>query len=419
VWRILRTPKIRLYFLGDAVSTLGDYALWIAMAIWVKELTGSSSQAGIVFLMLTIGSLTSPLSGVLVDRVRRKPLLQVLNLTGAALMLCLLLVHDRHQVWLIDVVVFCYGVNGGAMGPAQTALLPRLVGVDRLAEANGLLQTQTQGLRLVTPLLGAGLFSVAGGHAVALVDAATFVVAAVMLVFVPVDEQRQERVDKRWLAELTAGGRHLWRTRVLRQQLVALGAAMLVIGFMESVPFSIVTQGLHRSASFVGVLVLCQGVGAIIGGPTSAAAVRRFGGGRVLAVALAVAGLAELPTVTGSEPVVMVGCGLFGLALPWIVVAANTTLQQHTPNQLMGRVSGASNLAATIPQAVSIAGGAALLAMVAYQDLIYAEVVVLVIAALYLISRPEQRRRTEPAADPVIVPDGEPVIEDVAELQLR
>jgi len=52
-----------------------------------------------------------------------------------------------------------YGVTGSAIGPAQTALLPAIVPADLLAEANGAQQTMTQGLRLVTPLLGAGLFA--------------------------------------------------------------------------------------------------------------------------------------------------------------------------------------------------------------------------------------------------------------------
>ncbi len=38
--QLLRIRNARIYLLGDVVSTLGDSALWLAMAIWIKEVTG-------------------------------------------------------------------------------------------------------------------------------------------------------------------------------------------------------------------------------------------------------------------------------------------------------------------------------------------------------------------------------------------
>jgi hypothetical protein len=50
-----------------------------------------------------------------------------------------------------------------------------------LAEANGAQRTLNEGLRLVTPLIGAGLFVLVGGAVMALIDAGTFLVAAASL----------------------------------------------------------------------------------------------------------------------------------------------------------------------------------------------------------------------------------------------
>ena len=124
---VLRIPNARLYLLGDVVSTLGDSALWLAMAIWMKELTGSSAWAGLVMFCYAVGNLASPLGGAIADRFRRLPLLIWSNLAGAALVLLLLLVHDRSQTWLVYVVIFGYGVIGSIIGPAQNALLPAIV----------------------------------------------------------------------------------------------------------------------------------------------------------------------------------------------------------------------------------------------------------------------------------------------------
>src|ERR1700722_17226146 len=185
---LLRLRNARIYLIGDVVSSLGDYSLWLAMAIWIKEMTGSSALAGLVMFCFALGNLFSPLGGVLADRFRRRPLLIALNLVAAGLVLLLLLVHDRSLMWLVYAVMFGYGLVGSAMGPAQTALLPVIVPAELLAEANAAQQTLVQGLRLVTPLVGAGLFVWLGGGPVAVIDAATFGVAVACLIALRVTE---------------------------------------------------------------------------------------------------------------------------------------------------------------------------------------------------------------------------------------
>ena len=44
--RLFAHRDARLFLSGQALSTIGDNALWLAMAIWVKILTGSNSQPG-------------------------------------------------------------------------------------------------------------------------------------------------------------------------------------------------------------------------------------------------------------------------------------------------------------------------------------------------------------------------------------
>ena len=188
--QLLAHRNARLYLSGQVMSLLGDGALWLAMGIWIKVLTGSSSAAGLSFFALALGSLCGPLGGLLADKVRRRPLLIVTNLATAGLVLLLLLVRDRDQVWLIYAVMFGYGVSGSVLGPAQTALLQAIVPARLLGDANSALQTAQQGLRLVTPLAGAGLFAAFGPAPVIIGDAATFGVAVVTLVAITISENR-------------------------------------------------------------------------------------------------------------------------------------------------------------------------------------------------------------------------------------
>jgi MFS family permease len=408
---LLRIRNVRIYLFGDVISTLGDNALWLAMAIWMKELTGSSAWAGLVIFCFTLGSLFSPLGGVLADRFPRRPLLICANLLAAAIVLLILLVHGRDMTWLIYLVMFGYGVIGSATGPAETALLPQIVGEDLLAEANGLQQTLTEGLRLVTPLIGAGLFAWVGGGVVAIIDAATFGVAVLSLLALRVDEpapglspadaEISLDADAGTGDDLTAGAgggrlsagfRFLVGEPVLRSITVALALVLLAMGFTESAGFSVVTVGLHHSASFVGVLLTVQGAGAVAGGLLAAPLLRRMTEPMLTGLGLCTAAAAVLLLTLPNLATALVAMVLAGFVGPWVSVAATTALQRRTPPAVLGRVAGAFQLALTIPQLTSIGLGAALIAVVNYRVLLVAIAVVAAIAVAYLFSTPETRR---------------------------
>jgi Major Facilitator Superfamily len=143
--RLLSHRDARTYIAGQSLSVIGDSALWLAMGIWVKILTGSNSSAGLTFFAFVCGCMLAPVSGVIVDRVRRRPLLIAVNLSTAAGVCSLLLVHGRGQVWLIYVVMLGYGAANSLIASAQTALLPLLVPCELLGEANSVLQMASQG----------------------------------------------------------------------------------------------------------------------------------------------------------------------------------------------------------------------------------------------------------------------------------
>ncbi len=407
--RLIRIRNARIYLLGDVVSTLGDSALWLALAIWVKELTGSSSRAGLLIFCYAIGGLVSPVGGVIADRFRRRPLLIWSNLTGAVVVLGVLLVHDRSQLWIVYLVIFCYGLVGSVIGPAQTALLPSLVPEDLLAAANAAQQTLTQGLRIVTPLVGAGLFTLVGAGAVAEIDAGTFGVAIGALLALRVSEARAGLPDlsppagtrgQGLASSLTAGFAYLRREPMLRALTIALAVALLAFGFTESAGFSVVTVGLHHTASFAGVLVAFLGVGAVAGGLTASPLLHRSSEGLTTALGLACAAVGVLLLTLSNLGLVLVGAALVGFMIPWVNVAATTAIQRRTPSGLLGRVSGALGLALSVPQVTSVGLGAALIAIVSYRVLLMVIAVAAVVAATFLVSQPGARQRLGAAATP-------------------
>ena len=408
VRKLLRIRNARIFLFGNAVSTLGDSSLWFAMAIWMKELTGSSAWAGLVFFCYITGNLFSPLGGVLADRFRRRPLLVVANLLSAATVLPIALVHGRGDIWIVYVAIFLYGVTGSVIKAGQSALVPTLVPPDLLAEANGAQQTLNQGLQLVTPLIGAGLFTVVGGAVIAEIDAATFLVAVVSLLLLrmasPSDAAAAAPDGGTGGAAahggapdghggMTAGFRFIWGEPVLRTIMLALGFSVLTVGFSESAFFSVVTVGLHHSASFLGVLTTVQGVGAVLAGMAAAPLLRRVSEPVLLAMGLACLSLAMLALAVPDIVVVLAGMVVAGFVGPWLGVAGVTAFQRRTPTAMMGRVFGVLNLVLTIPQAASIGIGAVLITVVSYRVLLIVIAVVAAASGLFVIGQSGIRRR--------------------------
>jgi len=285
--RVLACRDARTYLTGQVFSLFGDSCLWLAMGVWVRTLTGSNAQAGLVFFFYTAPALLAPALGLLADRVRRRPLLLSANIATAAAVLALLAVHGAGQVWLIDAVMFAYGVSAQVIGPAQSALLTVMVPAELLPDANAALRTVQEGLRLAGPLTGAALFVAVGPHVIAVIDAATFAFPVVSLLLLHVPEPAPHRAAGGWASQVAAGVRHIWKVAELRQIVIAGAAMTTVFGFTETTVYAIVTDGLHRPPAFIGVMSAAQGIGALAGGLTAAPLVRRAGEGRLAGLAMA------------------------------------------------------------------------------------------------------------------------------------
>ena len=392
---LLGRRDVRLLLGGQSLSMFGDWAMFIALGIWARVLTGSNAEAGIVFFFLGLTGLVAPLGGLVVDRLPKRRLMIATHLALACVMCLLLFVHTRAELWLLYTVTVLYGLGGDVFSAARSAMLKAMLPGVELAEANGALQSIREGFRIVAPISGAGLFAVFGGHVVALVDAATFVGSAATLVALPFDEPAPARRERTFFREISAGVEHIAGTRVLRELTVGVCMALLVVGFIETAIFAVVTTGLHHSPAFVGVLDTFQGIGAIVGGLGAAALVRRAGETRVAALGLALFGVGCLgllvPSLAGALP----GALVYGVGIVWAIVALATAYQRRSPMHVQGRVDAASNMLFSVPQTASIAAGAALVTLVDYRIEIVIMALVTFVASTYLFTRPAEPAEAE------------------------
>ncbi len=385
---LLADRDARLLLYGQTLSAFGDWAMLIVLAVWMKTLTGSSALAGLTFFVFAAGSLLAPLGGLLADRVRRRPLMIVSDCVLGAIVLLLLFVHHRSDAWLIYAVAFAYGVLGTVFYPARAALLKIMLPEELLAEANGALTTTREGLRIIAPLAGAGLYAVLGGGAVAVVDSATFAASAFFLSRMRVHEEKPKPAppEHHFTQEVTAGLRHVWETLPLRQVVTGVAVALLVAGFSETLIFAVMAA-LGKPPSFFGVFATIQGVGSIAGGVTAAAVLRRLGEVRLVGLGLALFAAADLCLIAPSVDVVLAAVPFAGVGIAWAIVGFSTALQTRTPLAIQGRVSAAADVTLSIAQTTSIATGAILSTVVDYRILFVVMAAVVVASAAYLLTR--------------------------------
>ncbi|MFG2466343.1 MFS transporter [Streptomyces canus] len=191
-WAVLHDRNARLFLTAVTVSGFGTSALWLVSGVWVKDLTGSDGLAALCMLAMWAPTLAGPLLGALADRVPRKPLLIGGSLLLAALLPVLFAVDGPDRVWLVLTVLFVYGAAGVVHDAAESALVAGAVAPSLLGGLNGLRMAVTEGMKLVAPPAGAGLYAVQGGPGVALLDAITFVLAALLYARLRI---RQSRPD--------------------------------------------------------------------------------------------------------------------------------------------------------------------------------------------------------------------------------
>ncbi|WP_043182453.1 MFS transporter [Streptomyces sp. NRRL F-5123] len=394
VREVLRDRGAATYLGGVLVSGFGDSAMMLVAGVWVKTLTGSSSLAAAVNACVWAPTLVGPLLGTAADRFRRRPLLVAVNAALAVLLPALLAVRAGGDVWLLLVVLTAVGVGSVLCDAAQAGLVVSAVPAELRGDFNGLRMTVNEGMKLLAPLAGAGLFVRWGGGAVAVLDAVTFALSALAFAALRVREQPPAPTAGSWREQTSAGVRALRGNPLLVRLVGAGGVALLLSGISSAATYALVDAGLHRPPAFVGVIYAVQGTGSVVAGIAAGAVMRRMPERVFAAAGLLLFSAGAGMRVVPSLPTVLGGAVAIGIGLPWVIVAAFTAVQQHTEPALVGRVAAAAGTVVFGPTALATGLGAGLVALADYRiQLAGAAVAGALTAWLLLLRRPRTGRR--------------------------
>ena len=241
-------------------------------------------------------------AGVLVDRWDRRRTLATTLLLQVAVLAPLLVVTDESRIWLLYVVAAAQSVLEQLSTPAEQALVPHLVPADRLVSANAVNGQARNVARLVGSGIGGVVAAWGGLPALAVVDAATFVGAALLVLAIrplaahrPLPDPSLEPVPptpwwQEWRAGLAvAAGSPVLRVLLMFSALTAVGE-----GIMGTLFAPFVRDVLHGGPQGFGLVAGIQAVGGIVGGLVVASVGDRFRPARLLAAASVAFGLVDL-----------------------------------------------------------------------------------------------------------------------------
>lgn len=393
----MRDRDAGFFLAAVVVSGFGTSALWLVSGVWVKDLTGSDGLAALCLVAMWAPTVAGPLLGALADRVPRKPLLIGANLLPAALLPLLFTVDSPDRVPLLLAVLFLYGAAGVVHDAAESALVAGAVAPSLLGDFNGLRTAVTEGMKLVAPLAGAGLYALYGGPGVALLDAITFVLAAVLYAGLRVRESElRSAIDGRRKSPgrtpASEGVRHIWAHPTLRPLILAGGNTMLFAGLNGALMYAVI-DGLGHSPAYAGALYAVQGAGSVAVGLLSGPALRRLGERRFAAYGIALTAVAAGLRAVPFDPLALACSAASGVGLPCVLIAALTAVQRQTPDELLGRAVATANTVVFTPNVLGLATGAALVELVDQRPLSAVLGVVWLATAVPLFQRPASASR--------------------------
>lgn len=190
-----------LFLVSQNISLFGSSVVSFAIT-WYITLETSSGMwmtASILCSMLP-QVFISLFAGVWADRYNRKRLIMGADgfIALSTLGLAIVFLQGKESLGLLMVVSAIRSVGAGIQTPAVGALLPQIVPVDKLTRMNGLNQTCSSVLMLVSPAVGAALLATTGVAWAMMVDVITAVMAICVMFFLKVERPQSSGITSMW-----------------------------------------------------------------------------------------------------------------------------------------------------------------------------------------------------------------------------
>lgn len=353
-------------WIAQVVSATGDWLGFIATVALAKRLSGGSEGTAIAFVLgarIAPGFFLATAAGVLVDRLNRKRVMLVCDVTRALVLFSLPFVDS-----LLGLIIASFILEICTMmwSPAKEAVVPNIVPTHKLTTANSLNVAAAYGMFPVAAGIAALLAKLAESFSdegwvdtfrlnqeglAFYVDGLSFLATALIVSTIAFPrrsrEERKRTQRRNWeiggaVRELREGWQFIAVNPIVRA--VNVGLAVGVIGGGMLVPLGalFVTDVIVGDDADFSLILFSLGLGMALGVITATAMQNRINRSAVFPAALIMAGSALF--VSGSSSllwIVVPIIGVAGFAAGPVYVLGFTLLHEHVEDDLRGRIFAA------------------------------------------------------------------------------
>jgi MFS family permease len=354
MFTVLRQRNFALLWFGGLISYIGDWVILTALPIYVFTLTQSVLATGLMFAISMVPSvLLGSFAGVFVDRWDRRWTMVIAHAIRAPLWFMLIFVDSPDRIWIVYLVAFTSRCIGQFAGPAEDALLPKLVGDEHLLQANALNSLNNNLARLIGPALGGVVFGAMGFGMVVILEASSFLVAGVMVALINAPTsitrathdgaQDEEEVRPRNVFSEWKDGIGMVRSnRIVAALFVLLGFNAVAEGILSVLMVIFVTSVLGGGAMEFGWFLTAQAVGGLLGGMFVGQISKRVTARQLVGPGFLFLGVIDLLIFNiPNLPVGLVLMAVVGLPVVALQAGVMTLFQKNVPDRYRGRVLGA------------------------------------------------------------------------------
>lgn len=355
--QIIQNRRYLPLWLGQLVSSLGDTLNYIALVVFVYQLTGSGFDLSKLSLFQIIPILLiSPLAGVMIDRVRRKNILIAADVTRAVLILGLTLAPNVTAIYALAVLV---AIATTFFRPTVQAIIPALVKEEELLAANSVAWSTEQLVQIVGSALAAGLIAVVGPKAAFIFNAGTFLFSALMIATMDIPAISISESEKKgwrlYLDEMRAGLDYARCDALVSRLIIVQMLASLAVGGTAALLVVLSEQHLRLAPAGFSTLLLAIGVGALLGPFLLGLVTQNYKDLRLLFVPYLIRGVGDiLIALIASFPFVLFLLFVYGLNTSTGIVVYNSIMQINVPDQVKGRVFTLMDLTWSVMEIISI-----------------------------------------------------------------
>ncbi|HKT23207.1 MAG TPA: MFS transporter [Terriglobales bacterium] len=398
----LKIPGFKRLWLAQGVSILGDFlAIFGVINLITFRWHGTPLQVTNVMIAYIIPiTVVAPLAGVFVDRWNVKRTMIASDLIRSVLILGLVFVTRLEHIYVIFLLV---STVSSFFGPAQSVTLRTLVPIHGLLSANALMSQAFYTMRIIAPAAAGLLVYWLGESSCFYLDTVSFIFSAAMLstiVVMRVVSQKSgagEKSVRGLLRDYTAGSRFVLTHPAISFVMIAMMTAMFVLSCFSPLISVYVRDQLHAGTRAFGLISAMIGVGLIVGTQTVNAVAKGLSKKHV-----ALSGIFGLSFATFIlalfKTSFLAGASMFGIgfAIAFIVVPAQTLMQQETPPDMLGRVSSSFMAVFSLSQLLGLVLSGSLADMIGIRRLFFYSAVLLTVltAGGYLWlrdTRPEEK----------------------------